>query len=61
MTETSFEPDVYSLSLNTHDRPRHSADIKNVSWILIAKLYVCQGACVSSVHPATHMVFYKSW
>lgn len=42
-------------------RPRHSADVKNVSWILIVKLCVCQGACVSSLHPATHMVFNKSW
>lgn len=57
-----FKAYVYSLSLNTQShRPRHSTDVKNVSWILIAKLYVCQGACVSSVHPATHMVFYKSW
>ena len=51
---------VFSVFKHTR-RPRHSTDVKNVSWILIARLYVCQGACVSSVHPATHMVFYKSW
>jgi len=39
--------------------PGYSTDVKNVFWILIAKLYVCQGACVSSVNPAAHMVFYN--
>lgn len=33
---------------------------KKLPWILIANLRVCQSACVSSVHPAAHMVFYKS-
>lgn len=47
--------------LNTHsEQRRHFTDVKNVSWILIGKLYVCQGACVSSAHPGTHMVFSES-
>lgn len=47
--------------LNTHSKQRrHFTDVKNVSWILIGKLYVCQGACVSSAHPGTHMVFSES-
>lgn len=57
------KPGVCSSSSDAHCRPRHSDDRreKKVGWILMANLCVCQSACVSSVHPAAHMVFHKSW